>query len=254
MAFTASEWAAIARRRGAEAKHLDEFSLQGAEDISTASVGVREGNTLVPVRDYNTLTHLDYVLDRPDQTDVVVMTVRPLQGPEAGASRLHPSEMFTDYEQLLMTRVVAVAERHGRAVQLLIAPSPHVIDAVAQTAVRLCSAQVVVGESAKMTAREQARLMGEAWERTPGSSGLHTSLVVVDSSGHPETYQLGVHAPRLEPEDLALIHRLWMKLAPGNPQLHHRDVVVAALRELERRLEATPPQAKKPSGPGADPR
>ena len=236
VAFSASERATAARRAGAAARHLDEFSLQGADDISTTSVGVREGSILLPVRDYNTLRHLDHVLDQPGDAEVVVMTVRLLQGPEAGASRLDQSEMFTDYEQLLMTRVVAVAERHGRTVHLLIATSPHVVDAVAQTAVRLCSSQIVVGESAKMPAREQARLLGEAWERTPGASGLHTSLAVVKAGGGAETYQLGAHAPRLEPEDLALIHRLWMKMAPGNPELRHRDVVVAALRELEQRL------------------
>ncbi|MGE5814915.1 MAG: APC family permease [Acidobacteriota bacterium] len=235
-AFTASERATAKRRAGAAARHLDEFSLQGADDISTTALGVHDGNILVPVRDYNTLRHLDYVLDQSADAEVVVMTVRLLQGPEAGASRLDKSEMFTDYEQLVMTRVVAVAERHGRTVQLLIATSPHVIDAVAQTAVRLCSAQIVVGESAKMPAREQARLLGEAWERTPGASGLRTSLVVVRADGGAETYQLGAHAPRLEPEDLALIHQLWMKMVPGNPELRHRDVVVAALHELDRRL------------------
>lgn len=253
VAFSTSE-RATAARRGTAAGHLDEFNLQGADDISTNTVGVHEGNVLVPVRDYNTLRHLDYVLDQWPEAEVVVMTVRLLQGPEAGASRLDKSEMFTDYEQLLMTKVVAVAERHGRTVHLLIATSPHVIDAVAQTAVRLGSAQIVVGESAKIAAREQARLLGEAWERTPGTSGLHASLVVVTANGGTEAYQLGAHAPTLEAEDLALIHHLWMKMVPENPTLHHRDVVVAALRELERRLATSIPRpAKTPSAPGEGP-
>ncbi len=243
-AFSASERATTARRAEGRGAHLDEFSLEGADDISTGSVGVHEGNILLPVRDFNTLRHLEYVLDQPPGPDVVVMTVRLLQGPEAGASRLDHSEMFTDYEQLLMTNVVAVAERHGRTVRLLIATSPHVIDAVAQTAVRLCSSAIVVGESAKMPAREQARLTGEAWERTPGASGLQTSLVIVKAGGGTEVYQLGVHAPRLEPEDLALIHRLWMRMVPGNPELRHRDVVVAALRELDKRLTERRPNHK----------
>jgi hypothetical protein len=234
--FTASERATAARRHGASRAHLDEFSLVGSEDVSTASVGVREGNRLVPVRDYNTLRHLDHALDEPGDADVVVMTVRLLHGPEAGASQLHESEMFTDYEHLLMTRVVATAERHGRPVRLLIASSPNIFDAVAQTAVRLGSSQIVVGESAKMPGREQARRLGEAWERTPGASGLETSLVVVRMDGEREVYRLGAHAPRFEPEDIQFIHRLWMQMSPGHPELRHRDVVVAALRELERRL------------------
>ncbi len=234
--FSASERATTRRMKG-RGGHVDEFTLQAADDISTDSVGVHEGNILVPVRDYTTLRHLEYVLEQPPGPPVVVMTVRLLQGPEAGASRLDHSEMFTDYEQLLMTRVVAVAERHGRAVRLLIATSPHVIDAVAQTAARLSSSTIVIGESAKMRAREQARVLGEAWERTPGTSGLGTSLVIVKTGGNVEAYQLGAHAPTLEPEDLALIHRLWTRMVPQNSELRHRDVVVAALHTLERRLD-----------------
>jgi amino acid transporter len=241
-AFTASEKAA--RRSGAGGAHLDEFNLVASDEVSAGTVGVREGNVLVPVRDYNTLRHLDYVLAHANGSDIVVMTVRLLQGPEAGASRLHASEMFTDYEHLLMTRVVAVAERHGTPVHLLITPSTHVIDAVAQTAVRLGSSCVVVGESGKMTAGEQARLMGDAWERTAGAAAHGTSLVVVRADS-VETYQLGAHPPRLEPDDLALIHRLWMKMLSDHPGLHHRDVVVEALRGLEQRLAAEGTRKRK---------
>ena len=58
-----------------------------------------------------------------DQRDVVVMTIRLLTGPDAGVSDIEKEELFTDYEQILFTRVVSVAERHGRAVKLLVVPA-----------------------------------------------------------------------------------------------------------------------------------
>ena len=95
----------------------------------------------MPVRDYNTLAHLNWALTHVDteRHDVVAMTVRLLHGPDSGFRDFHRSEIFSDYEQLLFTKVVAIAERQGRPVKLLVVPSSNVFDAVAQTAVRLSS-------------------------------------------------------------------------------------------------------------------
>src|SRR5439155_1681147 len=75
-------------------------------------------------------------------------------------------ELFTDYEQKLFTRVVAIAERQGRNVKLLVVPSTNIFDAVAQAAIRLRASEIVVGLSANLSAADQAHLMGEAWDRT----------------------------------------------------------------------------------------
>src|SRR5581483_12219823 len=106
--------------------------------------------------------------------DIVVLTIRLLQGPDAGTQDIEHEELFTDYEQLLFTRVVAIAERHGRSVKLLVVPSTNIFDAVAQTAVRLKAREIVVGESAKMSPAEQAHQLGEAWDRTPREPSLST--------------------------------------------------------------------------------
>ena len=84
------------------------------------------------------------------------MTIRLLTGPDAGVSDIEHEELFTDYEQLLFTRVVAVAERHGRAVKLLVVPATNVFDAIVRTAVQLQASEIVLGGSAKMTADAQA--------------------------------------------------------------------------------------------------
>jgi amino acid transporter len=146
--------------------HFDEFQVVPSDDISDADLGIRAGSTLVAVRDYNTLHHLDRALDdTPPERDVVVMTVRLLAGPESDATRLDPSELFTDYEQLLFTRVVALAERHGRTVKLLIVPSINVFDGIVKTAARLGSTTIVLGESHSISADEQGRFLREATAR-----------------------------------------------------------------------------------------
>ncbi len=233
-----------ARRRAAargDEHAVDQFQLLPADDVGLGEVAARPGNVLVPVRDYTTLRHLAWVLDNTDtaRRDVVVLTVRLLEGPDTGFRNLREERLFTDYEQLLFSRVVAVAERHGKPVKLLVVPSSNVFDAVAQSAVRLTSAEIVVGESAKFSAVDQARLLGEAWDRVPGSAGLRTRLVAVKVNGDLQTFPLGPHAPMLTADDLELIHQLWLK-AVGEVGLdvHHRDVVRLALEELRRQWAA----------------
>src|SRR5262249_27525200 len=155
--------------KAAHEEHTDQFQLLPEAEIGLEQLNARPGCVLVPVRDYNTLAHLDWVVRETDTDarDVVVLTIRLLTGPDAGAQDIEREELFTDYEQLLFTRVVAIAERHGRAVKLLVVPSSNVFDAVAQSAVRLQAAEIVVGESAKMTAVDQAHALGAAWDRTP---------------------------------------------------------------------------------------
>jgi amino acid transporter len=238
VAFTLSERQAEHRRRGRDSK-LDQFQLLPAADVALEEVAARPGNVLVPVRDYNTLRHVDWALDQTDteKRDVVVMTVRLLQGPDTRYANLQEEELFLDYEQLLFTKVVAVAERHGKPVKLLVVPSSNVFDAVAQSAVRLGSLEIVVGESAKFSAAEQARLLGDAWERVPGSEKLRTRLAACRLNGDVQTFVLGPHLPTLTTEDLELIHRLWLQaVGPIGLRLHHRDVVRAALEDFKQRL------------------
>jgi amino acid transporter len=239
VAFLFSERQAHRRARGHE-QMLDQFQLLPAPDIGLDDVAARPGNVLVPVRDYNTLRHLAWALDHTDteKRDVVVMTVRLLQGPDSPYRNVTEDQLFTDYEQLLFTKVVATAERHGRPVKLLVVPATNVFDAVARTAVRLGSAEIVVGESAKFSAAEQARLLGEAWERVPGSDKLRTRLVAVRLNGDVQTFVLGPHLPPLTTDDLELIHRLWLQaVGPIGLRLHHRDVVRAALETFARQMD-----------------
>ena len=219
---------------------LDQFQLQHSETIDLRSVGARPGNVLVGVRDYNTLSHLEHVLERTntDEQDIVVMTTRLIAGPGGGERDLSDETLFTEYEQRLFTRVVALAEKHGRPVELVIVPATNIFDAAAQTAMRLDSAVIVAGLSSKMTAQEQSREVGRAWERLPEKPRRQVAFKVIEPSGVEHVVHLGAHAPHLTEEDISLIHKLWVQVSsvPSRRKVHHRDVVRVALDRLERDL------------------
>ena len=96
-----------------------------------------------------------------------------------------------------------------------------------------------------MTPSQQAKNFGDAWERlTPPRPQL--SLEIIDEKNNKRTFfNLGPHPPRLWPEDLELLHKLWLNLSDEGPgyKLHHRDVVRVALRRLEGELRS--PKAKE---------
>ncbi|HKQ05520.1 MAG TPA: APC family permease [Blastocatellia bacterium] len=219
---------------------LDRFQLQHSEIISQEAVGVRPGNVLVTARDFNTLAHLEYALDHTntEQQDIVVMTVRLMTGDSSERGSVDEN-LFAEYEQRLFTRVVALAEKHGKPVDLLIVSAANVFDAVAQTAVRLDSAQIIAGLSAKMTAQEQARELGRAWERLVEKPRRQVEFHVTGPGNQEHIVYLGAHAPRLTKEDLGLIHEIWLQVSqtPARQRVHHRDVVRVALERLKRDLK-----------------
>ena len=242
-AFVVSE-RATHRRREAEAagQHvLDRFHLLPADDVGLAQVSARPGGVLVPVRDPNTLAHLKWALNRTDteKQDIVVMTVRLLQGPDTGFRDFSSERVFRDYEQGLFTRVVSVAEREGRPVKLLVVPSSSVADAIAQAAVSVQASDIVVGESATFSGAQMAHTLGAAWDRIGKGSHMRSRLVAYRLTGEVETFLLGPHAPPLDEADLELIHRLWLDAVGSfGLEVHHRDVVRAALEEFERDLRS----------------
>ena len=229
-----------ARQKAGGTGRLDQFQLTPEPEVGIEALNSRPGAVLVPVRDYNTLSQLDWVVGHtPPERDVVVLTIRLLRGPDGSSHDLEPDELFTDYEQTLFTRVVAIAERHGRGVKLLVLPATNIFDAVAQTAVILKASEIVVGASAVISAGDQAHQMGEAWDRTPRDRDLITQFVIHFADGHVEKFALGAHPPSLRPEDVERIHKLWIEAVKAvGPDVHHRDVVVAALDSLEGELQA----------------
>jgi amino acid transporter len=239
MLFTISE-RVNARRQEQEKKGWEKFNLELQPQINAETVHARPGCVLVSVRDYTRLTHFQKVLEKTNlrRHDIVVMTVRPiLTG--AGEYELAHDQLFADYEQKLFTRVVEIAEKEGKPVELLVVPGVDPFDAMVQTAARLQASRLVTGVSPRMDSDELARRIGLAWEKLP--EPRHAFSLEVISPDRPSVYvNLGPHPPRLWPEDLDRLHDLWLRLSEREgfgSKLHHRDVVGVALRRLEKELE-----------------
>lgn len=239
--FTISE--RINRRRlDLSIAALDQFNLSYEQEINLNTVHVRPGNVLVAVRDYNTLLPLEHALSHTntEDQDIVVMTVRMVTGPDAGEAEAPEEHIFTEYEQRLFSKVVSLAEKHGKPVEMVVVPSNNVMDAVAQTAVRLDSAEIIAGLSSRMDAQEQARQFGRSWEKLAGKPRRQVKFRIVDKNGSEYVVYLGAHAPQLTEDDIDLIHKIWLQVSniPSHRRVHHRDVVRVALNRLERDLRA----------------
>jgi amino acid transporter len=235
--FTASE--IINKKKvAAEKAGLEEFNLDMRPDVNAGALHARPGCVLVAVRDYNRMQHLLNVLEKTNlrRHDIVVMTVRPVST-GAAEYELSDQQLFSDYEQELLTRVVAMAERQGKTVDLLVVPGVDPFDAMVQTAAKLQASRLVTGVSARMDSEELARRIGLAWEKLP--EPRHPFSLEIITPGRPSVYvNLGPHPPRLWPQDIDRTHELWLRLqGQFGSKLHHRDVVSLALRRLEKELD-----------------
>jgi amino acid transporter len=236
--FTVSE--RIMARRRSETSTLDQFNLVSEQNVTKELVDVRPGGVLVTARDYNSLHYLKRALEdvNTDEQDVTVMTVRVIKGPGTGEEQMYQDELFTDYEQLLFTRAVNVAEKMGKQIKLLVVPSNDAFQATVLTAVQLECSTLVAGVSTKMSADQQARIIGQVWEnlQEEGKRKLRV-LKLISPDGTERVYELGAHRPQLTPEDVELVHRLWLDLSKDNESLHHNQVVSIALRRLAKDLQ-----------------
>jgi hypothetical protein len=201
---------------------------------------VRPGNVLVAVRNPNRMQHLERILRKTDtrKIDIVVLSVRTLKT-GSGEHGLEPDQMFSDAETEVFSKVVNLAEKAGKHVELMVVPGTDPYDATVQTAARLQSSRIVMGLSPKLTPAEQGAQVGAYWERLPEPRPSLSLELVMENQKDVVFFNLGPHPPRLWPEDLDRLHDLWLELSATDhigSKLHHRDVIGVALRRLQHDL------------------
>jgi amino acid transporter len=235
--FTASE--KMTRKRTTAHAELDQFNLEPGEDLTPEAIGVRPGNILVMVRNYNTLYNLGAVLDRVDthKHDVVVLHLRFLTRAASGESELAPEQLFSLNEQELFTRALGLAEKKGKTIHLAVAAATEKWDGILRAAQSLQSSIIVLGPSPTRPVTEEARIAGLAWEHLPDPKPQLT-LEIYFPNGQEHIFYLGPHAPHLTPSEVDLLHRLWLELSSdvAPEEIHHHDVVHFALEELRQEL------------------
>lgn len=243
--FTFSEYANRQKQKRKD-KGLEQFNLDHQVEVTASGLEARPGCVLVAVRGWRQMEHLKKVLEKTNlrRHDIVVMTVRPV-AIGTGEHDLADEQLFTSYEQELFSHVVQLAEKEGKPVDLLVVPAIDPFDAMVQTAHKLKASRLVSGVSAKMASEELARRIGLAWENLPDPK--HPFSLEIIAEGRSSVFvNLGPHPPRLWPEDVDLLHDIWLKLSADEQigsRLHHRDVVGIALRRLDQELDGSEREA-----------
>jgi len=195
--FLVSEHLNDRKRRRLPAE-VDQFNLETQTVVSPQSVDVRPGNALCLVRDYKTLGHLSVALKMIDteNQDLVVATIRVSKGPHAGYEKISAHHLFTSYEQLLFSKVVALAEKVGKPVRLLVVSSSNVFVGSANVAAQLDSAEIIAGRSLVMTPEKQAQRLKQAWEKLPSKPERQVRFLVIESDGMVHEFFFDSHLVR----------------------------------------------------------
>ena len=230
------------KRRIGHAQEMEKFLLDPHADLTVDSVTARPGNVLVAVRNPNHLQHLGRILDKTDtrKIDIVVITVHRVTQAASGEHGLDSSQLFSEDETTVFSQVVTLAEKAGKHVELMVVPGSDPYQAVVQTAARLESSRIVMGLSPKLTPSEQGAQVGYYWEQLPEPRPSLSLEIVLENQKDTVFFNLGPHPPRLWPEDLDLVHHLWLELSAKGPgaKLHHRDIVGVALRRMNAELHS----------------
>ncbi|MCX6638494.1 MAG: APC family permease, partial [Acidobacteria bacterium] len=200
-------------KRGREQEH-EKFLLDATSEFSSETVNVRPGNMLVAVRNPHLLDHVVKTLEKIDtrRIDIVVVTVKRVteagsgdvtvkRVTEAGSgeSELNPEQVFTDDIAGLFSKVVTVAEKAGKHVELMVIPGMDANAALVETANRLKSSTIVMGRSPRLSPAEQAKQFGDAWEKLPAPRPQMSLQIVDRETGESDYFNLGPHPPRLWP-------------------------------------------------------
>src|SRR6201989_1326419 len=212
----------------------EHFQLEHQDNVGREALEIRPGAVVVTMRDAANPFALKWALSHTDtdEQDLVVLAARMMGagGPEYVSAS---EQLFSEHEQMLFTKAVSVAESFGKHISLLVVPAGDIFSALVRTANSPDAAAVVSGLSSKLTAEEQAYHVGQAWEALPEPKRQFT-FYVIKPDGEALSFHIGPHAPTIQPDEVQLVHRLWLNLRrdPGMQNLHHSDIVTYALTRM----------------------
>jgi len=212
----------------------EHFQLEHQDTIGLSALDIRPGAVIVTMRDAAAPFALKWALTHTstEEQDIVVLAARMMGvgGPEYVEAS---EQLFSEHEQMLFTKAVSVAESFGKHISLLVVPAGDIFAALVRTANSLDAAAVVSGLSSKLTAEEQAYHVGQAWEALPEPKRQFT-FYVIKPDGEALSFHIGPHAPTIQPDEVQLVHRLWLNLRrdPAMRDLHHSDIVTYALSRM----------------------
>ena len=199
----------------AHSQEMEKFRLNTDEDLSAEAAHVRPGNVLVAVRNPNRLQHLQRVLEKTDtrRMDIVVLSVRQVTQAASGEHALDASQIFSEDETEVFTKVVTLAEKAGKHVELMVVPGSDPYEAMVQTAARLQSSRIVMGLSPKMTPSEQGAAVGREWEKLPEPRPSLSWKSWRRARKNPSSSIWARIRPGCGRRISDLLHQLWLELA-----------------------------------------
>jgi hypothetical protein len=97
-----------------------------------------------------------------------------------------------------------------------------------------------------ISAQEKGLLLGRSWERL-AHPRPNLRLEVIGPGGSLQSFLMGPHAPPLRPEDVEVLHRLWVELTADSSlrALHHHQIITVALRRLAADLRSRAPEQRE---------
>jgi len=164
--------------------------------------------------------------------------VRLLRRSASGEYDLEAQQLFGSIEQQLFSQALAIAEKRGKSIRLAVVAANDLWEGILRAAESLESSTIVFGHSAKWSSEEEARHIGEAWEKL-GDPKPQFNLEIHLPNGDKIYKVLGPHAPNLTTNEVNLLHRLWLHLSEvlAPEELHHHDVVHFALQEVQKEMD-----------------
>jgi hypothetical protein len=204
-AFTVSERHRQAqKRKGTQGKarsrmeegEIERFRVEVRENLSPESLQVRPGNILVAVHDPHSLRHLEKILEEidPHNVDVVVLSVNINAPVESKDLDKQAEQVVDNYETLVFSRVVHVAEKAGKPVSLIAVVGKEPYQFILQAGHKLRSSRIVIGLSSAVSAREQQQEIRHAWEQLPAPQPTVTVEIVREEDQAP--IQIDLESPQ----------------------------------------------------------